>query len=84
MEKWSPLHAACINGHASILELLLRFPFRRDLQHAQRDKTGQWTFDAAFDLNQADVTGQTLLYMAVCVSSVKIVDMLLSFKVRTI
>jgi ankyrin repeat protein len=27
VEKWSALHAACINGHADTFALILKFPF---------------------------------------------------------
>ena len=41
VEQWSPLHAACINGHAAIFETILKFPFRRDLRKTVRDKSGE-------------------------------------------
>ena len=46
-----------------------------------RDKSGQWEYDFAFDINLCDVTGQTALYLACCVSNVKIVELLLNLKV---
>ena len=36
----------------------------------------------AFDINGRDVTGQNLIYLATCVSSAKIVDLLLAYKVK--
>ena len=82
VEKWSPLHAACINGHTSIFEYLLKFPFRKELLAKRKDKSGYWEYEVAFDVNQCDVTGQTLLYLACCVSNAKIVDLLLGFKLK--
>lgn len=83
VEKWSPLHAACINGHAAIFEYILRlFPFRRELLKSMRDKSNTYAYEMAFDVNQRDVTGQTILYLATCVGNLKIVEMLLGFKVK--
>lgn len=82
VEQWSPLHAACINGHSSIFEILLKYPFRSELLRTFRDKTGQWSYDLAFDVNQCDVTGQSVLYLACCIGNQKIVDTLLSMRVR--
>ncbi len=56
--------------------------FCRELLKTFRDKSGQWQFDFAFDINLCDVTGQTALYLACCVSNVKIVDLLLNLKVK--
>lgn len=46
-----------------------------------RDASGQWEYDFPVDINESDVTGQTCLYLACCVSSVKIVEQLLNLKV---
>ena len=27
VEKWLPIHAACINGNIQVLELLLKYPY---------------------------------------------------------
>lgn len=27
VERWLPIHACCINGHVSVLELLFNFPY---------------------------------------------------------
>ena len=53
-----------------------------DILYGIQDKSGTWEFDSAFDVNQADVTGQSLLYLAVCVCSVKIVELLLNYRVK--
>jgi len=31
VEKWSPLHACCINGHSSIFEMILKHQFPKAL-----------------------------------------------------
>ncbi len=51
--------------------------------HFQLIKTNASLFHRfAFDVNQCDVTGQTVLYLACCVSSLKIVEILLNLKVK--
>ncbi len=82
VERWSTLHACCINGHAAIFDLLLRREFRPELLKTLRDRSGDWEYDFAFDVNLCDVTGQTPLYLACCVSNAKMVDSLLGLKVR--
>jgi ankyrin repeat protein len=27
VERWTPLHGACINGHVAVFDLLLKYPF---------------------------------------------------------
>ena len=43
---------------------------------------GKFEFELAFDLNQRDAEGQTVLYLATCVGNLKIVELLLGFRVR--
>ena len=70
------------------LEILLYFTGKlctllsREQLKTFRDKSGQWEYDFAFDINLCDVTGQSPLYLACCVSNIKIVDLLLNLKVR--
>ena len=61
---------------------LNKFSFNKEQLSTFKDKSGSWVYEAPFNLNQADVTGQTLLYLACCVSSVKIVDLLMSYRVK--
>jgi len=42
----------------------------------------EWEYDFPLDINEADVNGQTALYLACCVGNVKIVDLILNLKVR--
>jgi ankyrin repeat protein len=38
-------------------------------------------YSVPFDINQRDVSGQTVLYLACCVGNLKIVESLLNYKV---
>ena len=44
--------------------------------------SGKFEFELAFDLNQRDAEGQTVLYLATCVGNLKIVELLLGFRVK--
>lgn len=48
----------------------------------RRDKTGQYEYEMAFDINMKDVTGQSALYLACYVGNQKLVDLLLKHKVQ--
>lgn len=47
-----------------------------------RDKTGQYEYEMAFDINTKDVTGQSALYLACYVGNQKLVDLLLKHRVH--
>ncbi|KAK4295198.1 hypothetical protein Pmani_032225 [Petrolisthes manimaculis] len=82
VERWLPLHACIINGHTSVLELLLKFPYPDDALRKFWDKTGQYEYEMAFDINTKDVTGQSALYLACYVGNQKLVDLLLKHRVH--
>lgn len=83
VEKWSPLHAACINGHADLVEFFLKFNgYPMGQYHEIVDKQSQLQYRVPFNLNLRDVTGQTVLYLACCLNNFKIVEHLLNYKVR--
>ncbi|XP_069190679.1 leucine-rich repeat serine/threonine-protein kinase 1-like isoform X2 [Procambarus clarkii] len=82
VERWLPLHACIINGHTAVLELLLKFPYPDDSLRKYWDKTGQYEYEMAFDINMKDVTGQSALYLACYVGNQKLVDLLLKHKVQ--
>ncbi|XP_063840315.1 leucine-rich repeat serine/threonine-protein kinase 1-like isoform X2 [Scylla paramamosain] len=82
VERWLPLHACIINSHVSVLELLLKFPYPEEALHKYWDKTGQFEYDMAFDINMKDVTGQSALYLACYVGNQKLVDLLLKHRVQ--
>lgn len=81
VEKWLPIHAAVINGHVAVLDLLLKFPYESSVLQIFMDKTQQWEYSFPFDINSKDVTEQTVLYVACLVGNQRIVDLLLKFKV---
>lgn len=82
VEKWLPIHAATINGHNTIVEFLLRFEYPQHLYQRYRDQSGEFEYDMAFDINSRDVTGQNVLYISSMLGNVKIVELLLSYKVK--
>lgn len=47
-----------------------------------RDKTGQYEYEMAFDINMKDVTGQSALYLACYVGNQKLVDLLLKHRIQ--
>lgn len=77
-----PLHAACINGHINLLELLINYPYPEFLYSTYRDEEGVWEWQLPFDPNQQDVTGQTSLYIASILGNKALVNMLLRWKVK--
>jgi hypothetical protein len=48
----------------------------------QTDKAGKYEYELAFDLNQRDAEGQTVLYLATCVGNLKIVELVIGFRLR--
>ncbi|XP_055923849.1 leucine-rich repeat serine/threonine-protein kinase 1 isoform X2 [Eupeodes corollae] len=82
MERWLPLHAACINGHIDLVELLINYKYPDYLYSTYRDEEGIWEWRLAFDPNQQDVTGQTSLYIASILGNKSLVNMLLNWKVK--
>ena len=82
VERWSPLHAAVINGHVSTLDFMLRFTYPKECLKTVRDKKGTAEYDVPFDINLRDVNGQTVLYLACCVGNLKIVELLLKYQVK--
>ena len=84
VEKWLPLHAACFNGHASVLEFLVRYKYPPHVSMQFKDRTGGWKYNMAFDINQRDLSGQSLLYLACCIGNLRMVDLLLEFKVKAV
>nr|XP_018906420.1 PREDICTED: leucine-rich repeat serine/threonine-protein kinase 1 isoform X2 [Bemisia tabaci] len=82
VEKWLPIHAACINNSVQIMETLLKFPYPKDLLTTYRD--GDWEFTLPFDINMKDVTGQNVLYLASFLGNSKMVEILLKFRVKAV
>lgn len=84
VEKWLPLHAACINGHIDVVELLLNYTYPDHLYATYRDPTGETEWRLAFDPNTQDVTGQTALYVACLLGNKPLVDLLVNWRVKCV
>lgn len=82
MEKWLPIHAACINGHIKLLELLIEYKYPEHLYSTFQDEDGVWEWCLPFDPNARDVTGQSSLYIASILGNKVLVNVLLQWKVR--
>ncbi|XP_022246027.1 leucine-rich repeat serine/threonine-protein kinase 1-like [Limulus polyphemus] len=82
VERWLPTHAAAINGHCHVLELLLKFPYPSYVMQKFMDKSGTWEYDLPFDINAKDVAEQTVLYLSCYVGNLRLVDTLIKFRVR--
>ena len=84
VEKWLPLHAACFNGHAAVLEFLLKYKFPPEVLVEFKDRTGSWVYQLPFDINQRDLSGQSILYLACCIGNLRMVDLLLEYRVKAV
>jgi ankyrin repeat protein len=82
VEKWLPFHAACINGHNNLVEMMLKHDYPEELMSTYRDVTGEWEYRLAFDPNSQDVTGQTALYVTCLLGNKPLVELLLNWKVK--
>ncbi|KAF2362731.1 Ankyrin repeat [Trinorchestia longiramus] len=81
VEKWLPLHACVINGHLSVLTLLLSYPYPPHCLTTFRDRNGRWQYQFGFDCNWRDVTGQSALYLASYCANHKMVELMLKLRV---
>ncbi|KAG7189414.1 hypothetical protein KM043_017118 [Ampulex compressa] len=82
VEKWMPIHAATINGHYMVMELLLKFEYPQHTYQRYKDASGEFEYEMPFDINTQDVTGQNVLYISSMLGNVKIVELLLGYKVK--
>ncbi|XP_018323262.1 leucine-rich repeat serine/threonine-protein kinase 1 isoform X2 [Agrilus planipennis] len=82
VERWLPIHACCINGHLGVLELLLNFPYPLHIQRKFCDSSGNWEFYMPFDINARDATGQNILYLASLLDNIKLLHLILKYRVR--
>ncbi|XP_072749395.1 leucine-rich repeat serine/threonine-protein kinase 1 [Anoplolepis gracilipes] len=82
VERWLPIHAATINGHHSVIDVLLKFEYPQHVYQRYRDPSGEFEYDLPFDINAQDVTGQHALYIASMLGNVKCVELLLGYRVK--
>ncbi|XP_003425729.1 leucine-rich repeat serine/threonine-protein kinase 1 [Nasonia vitripennis] len=82
VERWLPVHAAAINGHYAVIELLLKFEYPPNLYQRAKDPTGEFEYEMPFDVNTQDVTDQNILYISSVLGNIKIVELLLNYKVK--
>ncbi|XP_032596558.1 leucine-rich repeat serine/threonine-protein kinase 1 isoform X2 [Drosophila grimshawi] len=82
VERWLPLHAACINGHIRLLELIIGYAYPEYLYQTYRDEEGQWEWRLPYDANAQDVTGQTSLYIASLLGNKQLLGVLLKWQIR--
>lgn len=89
-EKWSALHAACINGCPDIARQLIEYPYPdavlRAIRGANRpadgdDSTETIEYRLPFDPNARDITGQTPLYVACLLGNTALVQLLFNWRV---
>lgn len=83
VERWLPIHACCINGHVHLLETLLRHSYPSRVLREYRTACGQ-RYRAPFDINELDVTGQSVLYVACLLGNARTVETILSYRVKTL
>ncbi|XP_052899999.1 leucine-rich repeat serine/threonine-protein kinase 1 [Anopheles moucheti] len=84
VERWLPFHAACINGHCAVVELLIKHPYVDELLGAYRSPNGELEWRLAFDPNAQDVAGQTALYVGCLLGNPQLVDTLLKWRVKCV
>lgn len=77
------MHAACINGHIDVLELLINYSaYPEHLYAVYRDEEELWEWRLPFDPNAKDVTGQTSLYIACILGNNSLLNVLLKWRVK--
>lgn len=82
VEKWLPIHAAAINGHHLVVDLLLKFEYPQHTYQRYKDSSGEYEHEMPFDINIQDVTGQNVLYISSMLGHIKIVELLLNYRVK--
>ncbi|ETN67521.1 Leucine-rich repeat kinase [Anopheles darlingi] len=84
VERWLPFHAACINGHCAVVQLLIGYPYAEHLLSSYRDPSGELEWRLPFDPNAQDVAGQTALYVGCLLGNPQLVALLLGWRVRCV
>lgn len=82
IEKWTVLHACCLQGHSETAKLILNYPYSEELKNRYVSRSGLYEYYFAFDLNAQDAAGQTVIYLAVSANDEKLLDTLLHFNLQ--
>lgn len=94
VERWSPLHVACINGSVGLARLLIEYGYADEALRTFRcpqpqatsgeesDTEKQYECRLPFDPNAGDITGQTPLYVACLLGNRGLVQLLLQWRVK--
>lgn len=82
VEKWLPFHAAVINGHVAVVELLIKFNYPESVLMTFNDPAGEFQWKLPFDPNAQDVTSQSALYVSCLLGNKTLVEFLLKWKVK--
>jgi len=82
IEKWTVLHACCLQGHSDTAKLVLTYPYPEALKQRYVSRSGLYEYHFAYDLNSQDAAGQTVIYLAVSANDERLLDTLLQFNVQ--
>lgn len=82
IERWTVLHACCLQGHWETAKLILNYPYPKELMQRYISRSSVYEYFFAFDLNAQDAAGQTVIFLAVAANDEKLLDSLLQFNVE--
>jgi len=82
IEKWTVLHACCLQGHSDTAKLILNYPYPEPLRRRYVSRSNLYEYHFAFDLNAQDAAGQTVVYLSVSANDESLLDALLQFNVE--
>lgn len=71
-------------GLLTLYGILFNKLFKNYIFNLLRNPTGEWEYQAVFDINHRDVSGQTALYVACLLGNRPIVDILLRYTVKAV
>lgn len=82
IEKWTVLHACCLQGHSETAKLILNYAYPEALKCRFVSRSGLYEYNFAFNLNAQDAAGQTVIYLAVVAGNETLLDTLLGFSIE--
>lgn len=82
IERWTVLHACCLQGNHETAKLILNYNYPEKLRKRFVSRSGHYEYHFAFDLNAQDAAGQTVIYLAVLANDENLLDTLLHFNVE--